>query len=457
MTPHNSSMKTLLIILIFTLLSPQGFAQSTPAYLKPNNPAPTGHFDQKTLSQRTLATDQFEWLWVRDSKGHDGWILKSSALLPLDFSRQAILAKGEFIHPKPQNYRQPQTTLKQSQIVTLVDRYRDWYKIIYKEDTRKFYGWVRSRYLTPHSKDGGYFFSTKETHLRKAPKMKSQILRKIPPGIAFAPLNAKGEWAYVNFAGTKGYIPFKNIKSRMDVAIKVRTNKGYYKPHPALYKHKVLEIFANPIWVGTGAYSIDLKSKPDMGASTVATIKPWQSLNLQGYSIKKWNKSHVPRWGELWWPETTIESNVEIIEAVRPQLTLLKKSEIYQLENSPVIPKLQFASTTHGVYRSFDGKSWFPLKNFKHGYPIKVAKNGTLFVADKVSFDHGESFQHYIRWDKIFASLPNKNKLSSGPIQILNVEPHTSNHNNVTLSLKVGTNKYLQMYTPDLGKSWRLR
>jgi len=165
----------------------------------------------------------------------------------------------------------------------------------------------------------------------------------------------------------------------------------------------------------------------------------------------------VPKWGELWWPATTTESNVEIIESFKTPLTLLKKSDIYQMAKSPIIPGLRFASTPHGVYRSFDGRNWHPLSSFKNGFPIKLAKNGTLFVGDKVSFDHGESFQDFIRWDKIFATIPQKEKMARGPIQILNVEPNRGNHNQVTLSLRMGKDRYLQLYTPNLGQSWRLR
>lgn len=442
---------------LFFLYSCYGFAQSTPVYLSPHNPAPTGHFDLKLLKKRATHYDQYEWLWVRDEKGNNGWVLKASALLPLDFSRQAILGKGEPIHPQPRNFNLPQKTLDQPQIVSIVKRHRDWYRIIYKDGDKKYFGWVRSRYLSPYSKDAGFFFSTAETHLRAEPKIKSKILQKIDPGLPIIPLNTKGDWALVNFAGKKGYIPLQNLKSRLDVAIKVRTSKGYFKPNPKLYQHKVLEIFANPIWVGSGAYTLELKAKPDMGSKTVTQVAPWQNLILQGYSIKKWGKSHVPRWGELWWPDTTIESNVEIIENLTAQSVRLRTSEIYQIEKSPVIRGLRFAAATHGIYRSFDGKQWYPLTQFKTGFPIKVAQNGTLFVGDQVSFDHGESFQHFIRWDLVFDSIPQLSKNTKGPIQILNVEPNRKNHKQITLSLRLGSNKYMQLYTPDFGKNWRLR
>lgn len=456
MTPHNRGM-AVIISFILSTFHLSLWAQSTPVYVTPNNPAATGHFDLSLLKKQAIKYDHFEWLWVRDQKGRSGWILKDSALLPLDFSRQAVLGKGEAIYANPNNFSLPQKTLPQSQIVTLVQRQRDWYKIVYLEGENKFFGWVRSRYLNPYSKDAGFLFSTKETHLRSKPNGKGQILKTIKPGKAIVPINTKNAWAFVQFEDKKGYIPMTNIKSRLDVALKVRTAKGYYEPHPALYKQKILEIFSNPVWVGTGAFTIELKEKPEMGSNTLAEISPWQSLVLQGYSIKKWGLSHVPHWGQLWWPETTVESNVELIESLSPQWTKLNASETYHLVQSPVIPGLRFASAKSGVFRSFDGKTWYPIKGFQHGYPIKVSKNGTLFVADQVSFDHGESFQHYIKWDRVFDSIPKEKIANKGPLQIVDVFPNVNNPKQVTLSLRVGSGRYIQIYTPNLGRNWQLR
>lgn len=440
--------------LLFAL---KAFAASTPVYLEPNNPAPTGHFNLSELKERASAYDQFEWLWVKDSFGHNGWVLKSSVLLSLDFSRRGIIAKGESIYPKPQSFNLPQKTLGQSQVVSLLGRKRDWFKILYKEKDQNLIGWVRSRYIRPYSKDPGYFFITRETPLKKRPQNKTRVLKNLTPGTQITPLKLYKSWAYVKAGNKKGYIPLTNLRSRIDIAMKVKTPKGYYKPHPSLINQKIVEIFADPLWVGTGAFSLDLKSKPDAGSNTVVTIKPWQDLHIQGYSIKRWGKSHIPKWGNLWWPEQTIESNIEIIESFEPRTQALKKSSVYQIERSPVVPGLRFASTVEGVFRSFDGKLWHPLPDFKHGYPLQIAKNGIVFVGDKVSFDHGESFRDYIRWDKVFSSIPGGRSLGHGPVQIINVEPDNKNYHDVTLSLKVGANKILQINTPNLGKSWTLR
>lgn len=448
-------MGTKIFILISLLTSLNAYGRPTPVYLEPNNPAPTGHFRLEQLKDKAIAYDQFEWLWVRDSFGHSGWVLKSSVMLPLDFSRRAVLSQGEDVFAKPQSYDLPQRKILKSQVVTLVHRHRDWFQVMYKYGNDTLKGWVRARYLRPYSKDPGLFFLTQETPLRKEPKSKTKILETINPGEPMAPLRLLNGWAYVQVGNKKGYVPLQNIRSRIDIAMKVRTPEGYYKPHPSLINKKVLEIYSNPLWVGTGGYSIELKSTPDMGSNTVTTIEPWQTMTLQGYSIKRWGLSQIPKWGQLWWPDQTIESNIELIENFKPQAQTLKRSEVYQVQVSPTVPGLRFASTANGVFRSFDGKNWHPLPDFKNGYPLRMAKNGTLFVGDKVSFDQGESFHDYIRWDRVLSSIPLEGKLGHGPIQILNVEPNDNDYKKVTLSLKFGANKIMQIYTSDLGQSWR--
>lgn len=439
------------------LLSLFALSEPSSVYLKPNHPAATGHFSKKLLLEKSVGYDQFEWLWVSNTQGQSGWVLKSSVLLPLDFSRQAVISKGEALYSKPRHFQSPSKILENSQLVNLIDRKRSWYKIVYKEGEQNKTAWVRAQYLSPHSKDAGLFFSTQPVHLRQSPKPKSNFLASIESGDPIVPLNTKGEWAYVQYGSQKGYIPFRNLRTRMDVAIKVRTDAGYFKPHPALYKQKIHEIFANPQWAGTGPYSLELKARPDMASPTVATVQPWHNMVVQGYTIKRWGASRLQRLGTVWWFDKTMESNVERIQSFPSQLVKLSKDEIYQIEKSKAAKELYFASATSGIYRSFDLKNWQPLGPFKNGFPIKLADNGVLFVGDKVSFDHGESFRDFIRWDLVFESLPNKEQITQGPLQILNVEPHKGSHKRLTLSLKVGKNKYMQLYTADFGKSWRIQ
>ena len=454
MTPHNRGMVLSVFAFLFSF---QVCAQPTPVYLQPNNPAATGHFSQEELKKKALTYETYEWLWLRDSFGHEGWALKSSVMLPLDFSRQAVATKGEAIYQQPKSYIHPVNRLDNSQAVALITRQGDWFKVRYEQNKVVKEGWIPERRLQPYSKDPGIFYSTKESHLRQHPRMKSKILTAVEPGIPLFPKKLLGDWALVSMGKKEGYIPLTNLKSRLDVAMKVRTTLGYVEPQPQLIKEKILEIFANPLWIGTGAYTLELKSQPNMGSNTVTTVSPWQTLTLQGYSIKRWGKSRIYKWGDLWWPDKTIESNTEFLETLQPRTIQLSKNEVMQVEPSPKIPGLVFASTLRGVFRSFDGKTWMPLPGFKHGYPIKITSNGTLFIGDKVSFDHGESFNEYIRWDKILGAIPIERRLGHAPIQILNVEPNEKRPERISLSVKFGQKRVVQVYTPDFGRSWRLQ
>ena len=131
-----------------------------------------------------------------------------------------------------------------------MERRQDWYKIAYRENQKKVYGWVKARHLRPSSKDSGYFLSIRETHLRAKPQGLAKSLQVIDPGQSMVPLRVQGQWAWVQWGPHRGYVLLKDLKSRLDVAMGVRTHKGYFKPHPRLYGEKVQEIFANPLWVG---------------------------------------------------------------------------------------------------------------------------------------------------------------------------------------------------------------
>ena len=204
------------------------------------------------------------------------------------------------------------------------------------------------------------------------------------------------------------------------------------------------------------SYTLELKARPDTSGPTVAQVSPWEDLVVQGYALKRWGKSGLPQWGELWWPDTTLESNVAFRENPSPAFYQLSKGKIYQMEQSPVVSGLHFASTSQGVYRSFDGLRWEALKPFKKAFPLKLTKNGTLFVGDQVSFDHGESFRPFVRWDLIFHRLGGRLKTKPGPVQILRVAPDLGNPEKVTLSLSLGSGDRVRLYTSNLGRNWSL-
>ena len=431
-------------------------AQTVPVYLKPNHPAPTGHFNKSELTHKTVHNEEFEWLWVKDVSGRQGWVLKSLVMLPLDFSRQAVLARNNVIFSKPTPSASTQR-LERAQIVSLVKRQNEWYKIYYRDGKKNNYGWIKSRYLQPYSKDPGVFYSTATMSLRKAPQLKAPVVDVVHSGDRLLPIRLKKNWAYVQKGKKKGYLPIKYIKSRLDVAMKVRTPKGYFKPHKSLLSGKITEIFANPLWLGTGNFSVELKAQPSMSANNVTTLRPWQSLTMQGFSIKKWGKtSHMRNLGSVWWPIETVESNIELPAHYSKMVNNLSKDKIFQLVYNPKVKGLRFASTLEGVYRSFDGIEWYPLPGFRSGYPLTMTRTGTLFVGDKVSFDHGESFHEYIRWDKILDLIPKTQEKGFAPIQIIKVQPKAQDINKIKISMRMGYKRHVEVFTNDFGKSWTL-
>ena len=178
----------------------------------------------------------------------------------------------------------------------------------------------------------------------------------------------------------------------------------------------------------------------------------------QGYSIKNWRQSRVRSLGKVWWQESTVESNIELVDLKKEkQFHDINPNQVYKRLSSPVVPGLSFVSTTSGIYRSFDGEKWSPVGDFEYGYPIWVAQNGALFVADQISFDHGESFQNFVRWDLVFNSIPNHESHHGDTIRILNIETEPGSYERITLRLKIGKRRPIEIYTANMGQSWRLK
>jgi len=437
------------------LLPLSAFAIAIPGYLRPTHPAPTGHYHHEDLLSHTREYDEFEWLWVRTPAGTQGWTLKSSVLLPLDFSRKAVLEGSYLIYDNPGLKQGTAIRLKGERVVSVLSRKRRFYKITYKDKGRAHTGWVKDQHLQPVTKDAGYFIATDDVNVRSRPKKNGKVVAQFPAETRLIPVKVVGHWVHVRKGKLHGYVPLSKLKTRLDVASKLRTRGGYHKPHRKYFGTKIVEIFPNPLWVGTGDYTLDLKSQPDMSSKTVATLKPWASMSLRGHAVQRWGHSFLPGTGKVWWPAEFIESSVRVPKSNDSQAYKLPKKSILQELQSPLVKGLRFASTPYGIFRAQKGKYWRQVGPFKKGQPLTMSANGTLFVGDKVSFDHGESFKEYIRWDKVFEALPDSGASHREPIRIVQVAPQGKGNKTIYVSLKVGEKENYTLMTPDFGKSWK--
>lgn len=422
---------------------------SIAVYLHPARTVPTGHYRVEHLQEYLKGYTTLTWVYVKASDGQTGWTLKHELMDSLEFSSKARLAPNSSKYSKPNSSAFVEKT-EQGMLVELLDRKGDWHLASHKNETF----WVLGSQLYPISKDPGYFFVNKRDQLREKPQIKSKFLAKLSEGSRLKPIKLEGQWykvSYKNKKGTtqSGYIQTKNLISRLDIAMKVRTSQGYQPAHRNLLNKKVYEIFVNPLWLGTGTKEIPLYESPSRGSMVLTTLEPWSNLTQQNSTVQRWNKSLINRIGLVWW-------QMENDSWEAPKSLQLAHDKIKNTLKNPLFPHLRFA-TANGLFRSTDGKNWTAIKGFEKSNPaMTFSSEGVLFVDDKVSYDNGENFQPFIHWEALFKSLKQERISQFTNSKIISLKTLNDSSDQIVMELDIGRVRPVRAYTTNRGRTWSI-
>ena len=160
--------------------------------------------------------------------------------------------------------------------------------------------------------------------------------------------------------------------------------------------------------------------------------------------------------GEVWWPiaDQGIDIDHEAIKIEKISSSELFRRKIFDMASSPAIPSLKLVSA-QGVFRTVDGKEWTKISSFQDkNYPIAIAGLGSIFVGPFVSDDHGETFQQWIRWDSLIASMKRFSHVAPQQLQIQEIRPEDPAGRRVVLKLSIGSETMIKVVTEDQGRSW---
>lgn len=419
-----------------------------PVYLKTTSPVPTGHYSIESLNKNKILSRKSVWVNVKTGEGLSGWLPKEVLLTPLHFSSKATLLAHSPLYPKDdiQQNTVPLTSQKEG-LVSLLEVVGDRCLV---QIGNSIY-WTSSEYLLPVAKDPGFFITQRMTILRERPSVKSQWRQKITAGQRLKPIEVRGEWLKVSFNGQEGFVPRPDIISRIDIAMRVKTNEGFEAPSKILLSKKVFAIYVNPLWLGTTEDEIPLYQEPSTSSTIVTQLPPWSHLLQQNSLEQTWTLSTVKDLGNVWWQTRDIPLNT-------PTSLEIAHSDIQKLVVNPVFNHIQFASTqgeSEGLYRSQDGKNWFPIRGFTQRSPVfTISKDGVLFVDDKVSFDNGEHFTPYVHWGALFEALKRHRMGTIQNTKIKNIETLNSASQQIIVELDVGLKDSVKVYTADRGETW---
>ncbi|MBY0386226.1 hypothetical protein K2X05_13800, partial [bacterium] len=384
-------------------------------------------------------------LLVKDSTGLLGWTPRQNLLTPLHFSTKAqLVAQSPLYHSVNDSTPDPSLRLHKEQTVSVLDVQNTWARIA----IGNLQVWTQSHFLYPIEKDPGYFFAKKDLSLRKLPQTKSFHLKRILAGSRLRPLEIRQPWAKVEFENQIGYIPISDVLTRIDIATRLKTEKGLVSASRKRMNEKIYAVYVNPLWLGTSTNRIPLFESPSASSPLIGQISPWKNLTQQDSIEQEWALSQLSDIGEVWWQ---IPQNSTIFR----KLVRLPIHAIRDVKENPIFQHVKIA-TAGGLFRSTDGVLWTPLKGFEKTNPaFAFAQDGVLFVEDKISFDNGENFAPYVFWENLLKSLKQNNIGTKNQIKISSIETLNRNSQHIVLKLDLGGPQPVSMYTANRGRDWQ--
>ena len=420
-------------------LSSAPAAKASPVYLNIESQFPSGHFNRSLLVSRTKKVQTQRWFRVETKDKGLGWIAEDQLLDALKLSTEARVLEVTPLRLERDLEVIPKTQIPKDIVVKVLEVRGSWAQVRISNART---GWVPT-----------------ETLDAVMPSVKASLVNQnifIPRNtILYAQTVRQGRIVEHIGSATIGSV-VRTFTSRAQGAwLEVRTKKG---SRGFLLREEV--ITASDLGK-SGARTLNdlsaLRSAPLPNAHLSRHIQNAHPLKIVGSQTLRWGLAHLSESGEVWWPITNDASEIEREIAHRESLSTsdLFRRKIFDMASSPAIPSLKFVSA-QGIFRTIDGKEWTKIPVFQDkNYPIAIAGLGSIFVGPFVSDDHGETFEQWIRWDTLVASLKRIRHFSPKQLQIQEIRPEDPAGRRVVLKLSLGTEALVKLVTDDQGRSWR--
>lgn len=390
----------------------------TNVYRSPSSLFASGSASTLQLEKITSKLEPRVWLKISTGSA-SGWVRSEQTLSALDFSSRAKLTKNTLARFTPNLKANPVREYAKGSELSIEELRKPWALVNFKGESL----WIEAKHLKPINPRSGTF-------LRENAKIYSR--------------------ASVNAA----LLTIENRAQRFlrewddTVWIKIKSPSltGYVLREDALAPPSSKNIVA----LATQAYT-----EPDERAPRSSIqLTPLTNYSVSEWREKIWGQAQTEHLGEVWW----LVSNSKLPSKGDLGNQDFFSRKVYDMARSPAIENLLFASA-EGVFRSLNGKSWVRLPLFGDGnYPVSIATNGNVFIGPYLSTDHGQTFNHFIRWDQVMQALKSKNSPQlSGQDQRLHVVEISplKGSNSVFITLEVARKK-ISLISRDLGHNWQL-
>lgn len=336
--------------------------------------------------------------------------------------------------------------------VEIIDINGQWVQI--KSDNGEK-GWTLRKFLQARNDDLGILQPLIETSLRNNSNTDAKIILNIPVGKRLIPLEFKNGFVRISFQGQNGWVDLWHLIGRMDFA-----KFAFHK------KHKWLEIShrLNDQIITKNGLNLKLSSIEGWhGLADRVLVKniSLDSPPLRAYlkiiskSNNQWVLSKIEKHGEVWWkknsePASLINNKQQQSEILT---TDLLKKELFSIAFKSK-DSLAGLVSSEGVWRSEDGKTWAPIPRFeKDNLPVAIWPGGDWFVGIYRSTDQGKSFQPFIRWEALTASI--EAALGRPPKHIKLTQLNPISNNIIEITVDTGGH-FLRLKSNTTYNNWKI-
>lgn len=413
-------------------------AGAAPVYLRIESQFPSGHYTRQLLENRTKKVQAQRWFQVETKDKAIGWIPEDQLLNALKLVSQATLTETAPLRPDRDLELLPKAQATKGSRVQIIEISGSWARVA----SGQLSGWVLTETLDPVLPATG---SGIENQILFIPRETTLYAQAAHQG------RVEGRLAAASFVTVARALTPKNPRGWLEIRNR-QGWRGFIHRDEGVAATDLGKDGARPLREFAG-----LRSAPLPYAHLSRHIPEGLKLKVLAQQTLRWGLARMAESGEVWWPiaDEGIDVDREIALTEKISTSELFHRKIFDMASSPAVPSLKLVSA-QGVFRTVDGKEWTKLPSFQDkNYPIAIAGHGAIFVGPYVSDDHGETFQQWIRWDTLIASMKRLSHVSPKQLQIQEIRPEDPAGRRVVLKLSIGTEAMIKVVTDDQGRSWR--
>lgn len=287
-------------------------------------------------------------------------------------------------------------------------------------------GWIPFHHTNTVREDPGLFVALIDTYIRSLPQQGAPILSTAAKGSRWIPQQIMEDWLEVQWEGQRAYLDLAHLAHRIDFS-----NWAYHRTQGWMRMGSrsagiVTSDSQEKFWLKDfNAFETDPK-KALMTDSLTDGPQLRSRVLLENISAVRWVMSYVEGHGDVWWKNEIFKDPVKNQNKNRMNFEDLLKKDLFSLsfvgskspklqKNSTVVPQgaspISGLASSHGVFKTNDGQYWERMSEFgEENLPVCIHPDGIWFVGSFRSFDQGQTFEPFLRWDLLAEIIQNELK-----------------------------------------------